>query len=129
MSAARRALWCAVLLAWPVVVAVKAIWSPRWGGDLSDGGAGFAFLLGAGLLRTGPPLSSLDGKRAQKQIDGLAARMDAVETGLAETQAQRASGIEGIRRALDNAGVPVPDCVSADAPTQPVLRAIGRRAV
>jgi len=130
MSTARRVLWCVVLLTWPAVAGVRAAWSPSWGALLSDAGAAVTVALGLLLLRRGTPVPRLAERRTKRQIADLARRMSTVEAGLAETQAQRASGIEGIRRALDEAGVPVPDCVSADAPTQPVIRGIGsRRAV
>jgi hypothetical protein len=129
MGTARRLLWCAVLLAWPAVIGVKVAWNPPWGGGLSDGGAAFAVLLGALLLRRQAHVPRTLDWRVRRQVAELAKRMDAQEAAMARQQALRASGIEGIRRALDNAGVPVPDCVAADAPTQPVLRAVGRRAV
>ena len=60
-----------------------------------------------------------------ERMAALEARVEAAEAALAEQAERRASGIEGIRRALDSAGVPVPDCVAADASTQPIyLRAV-----
>jgi hypothetical protein len=53
--------------------------------------------------------------------------MDAQERAMLEQQALRESSLEGVRRALDAADLPVPDCVAADAPTQPVLRVIGHK--
>lgn len=126
----RRGLWLVILATWPAVIAAKTIWHPAWGQVLSDCGAALTVAAGASLLLLGPERPpALRDRRTRHQVAGLERRMAAVEAGLAETRAQRASGIEGIRRALDSAGVPVPDCVTADAPTQPVIQAIGRRAV
>lgn len=69
-------MWCAVLLAWPLVVAVKALWAPRWGGDLSDGGATFTFITGMILLGTGERAPSLRDLRFRSRMAGRLAEVE-----------------------------------------------------
>ena len=124
-AAARRVLWCVVLLTWPAVIGVKTAWHPSWGGLLSDAGAAFTVALGTVLLRCPQGVARLAERRTRRQLAELAARQAALAAEVAEMRALRASGIEGVRRALTSAGIEPPECVTADAPTQPIyLRAV-----
>lgn len=60
----------------------------------------------------------------REEVAVLKTQATAAEAALAQQQALRASGIEGVRRALTAAGVRPPECVTADAATQPILRVV-----
>jgi hypothetical protein len=71
---------------------------------------------------TAPPSSPWLARQVRdntQRASALERRMAELEAEVAQQRALRASGIEGVRRALDSAGVPVPDSVMADAPTMP----------
>ena len=119
MSAVRRALWVMVLMVWPLVVIIKALWAPKWGGDLSDGGAAFTFVTGAVLLRPPRTVPRLAERRTKRQLAELARRMSAQETATAAQQAQMDGLAEGMLRAFAAVDKDAPGCVGADASTLP----------
>jgi hypothetical protein len=125
MSAARRAAWIVLLGLWPAVIAVKVVWHPSWAGVLSDAGAAVSVALGVTLMRRSPAVPRLADWAIKRRVSEIAQRVAVQEVRSREQQAQVDSLTEGLLRTYAAAGKPVPDCVAADSPTQPIhLRAV-----
>jgi hypothetical protein len=106
------------------VIAVKVFWHPSWAGGLSDAGAAASLALGVTLMRTGEPVPRLRDWALKRRVSEIARRQAATEVRQQAQQAQLDGLTDGLIRTFTAAGRDTPECVTADAPTQPILRAV-----
>lgn len=63
-------------------------------------------------------------RHLDERVKAAEARSAILEAEIAALMARLDSVTEGVRRSLASAAVPVPECVTADSPTQPILRVV-----